>query len=105
MSYCFASSRDSTITFFGSPCSPDNIRRTNTRPMEPVPPVTRTRLPSNTRSLVSIVRGGIGDHLFQHRLPGGSDIACVLREAVHYKATIAGEFAVNFNLHRVMANF
>src|SRR4030095_10709558 len=47
ISCCLASSRENTMIFFGVPSSPLSTRRTNVLPMEPVPPVTRTLLPSN----------------------------------------------------------
>src|SRR6185312_12744583 len=105
MSYCLASSRDSTITFAGAPCSPERMRRTSTRPMEPVPPVTRTRLPSNMGRLISVVRCRIGDHFFQHRLPGRSNIPCLFRETVHDKAAVAGKLPIGVNFHGIATNF
>src|SRR5687768_13226363 len=49
MKCCFASSREKTVTLAGLPNSPAIRRRMKTCPNEPVPPVTRTRLPSRDR--------------------------------------------------------
>src|SRR5580704_4686630 len=46
MSYCFSSSREKTISFFGAYSA--SARCTKRRPNEPVPPVTSTTLPSST---------------------------------------------------------
>src|SRR6188472_1460126 len=47
IAYCFASSREKTMTLLGVPCSPRSTRRTKACPREPVPPVTRTTASSS----------------------------------------------------------
>src|SRR5262245_45940855 len=67
---CFASSRENTITLRGVPISPESTRRTNTRPNEPVPPVTSTVLPASSllpRFPVAI--GCVVGRQFGHHLP------------------------------------
>ena len=54
ISYCFSSSREKMISFFGD-CSA-RTRPTNRRPKEPVPPVINTTLPSRTRVLGAKLR-------------------------------------------------
>src|SRR5215217_5892111 len=48
--WCLPSSREKTVTLAGLPRSPLRMRRTNGLPREPVPPVTKTLLPSRTLS-------------------------------------------------------
>src|SRR5882757_5214556 len=68
---CFASSRENTMTFLGVPISPPRIRRTSTLPSEPVPPVIRIRLRSNSTVDAPLTVGRrIGREVVHHFAPG-----------------------------------
>src|SRR6185503_3545725 len=88
MSCCLASSREMTTMRAGMPSSPVSSRLTTAWPSDPVPPVTRTFLPSTSMLSPLVVGGRVARELFDHRVPRRRGITGRGREPAAVEAAI-----------------
>src|ERR1700730_12869735 len=102
MKCCFASSREKTITFEGTPSRPANSRRTSTWPSDPVPPVIKILLPSNTFMFDNpplVVTGGVFRKLSGQLAPWRTHISGGAHKLFSHHTPVAPELIVRQDLN------
>src|ERR1700730_5787209 len=101
MKCCFASSREKTMIFAGSPARPARNRRTSVLPSDPVPPMIRSFLPSKHfifHRPPFVIRSLIAPKLIDQLRPGWTEVAGCSLEFVSPQAPVTNKLLVRNDL-------